>query len=172
MGFSITYHTTHAVTPAEAQKIRAAADKLTDGYTWLSCEPVTFYEELDDGRLAGFCKPNFHPHPDDIASALSEGLPDGTVQEMLDVLCELSQRFRVDFELTHDETDGAAGYIRGGVCDAGLRDLITLFGGFAEFALEHSLDAMEEQSKDVADAEDSDEEDDDRGPSIIKFPGR
>jgi hypothetical protein len=172
MGFSITYRTTREVAAAEEAQIRAAADKLTDGYTWLSCEPVTFYRELDEGRLAGFCKPNFMPHPDDIASALREGLPDGTVNEMLDVLCELSRRFRIDFELEHDESNGVAGYIRQGECEEDLRGLISAFGSLAEFSLDHALGEMGHEIDDEDFDDPDDNDDDDRDPPIIKFPGR
>lgn len=169
MGFSISYRTTRNVSPAEAAKIRAAASELIQGYTWLSCEPVLFSRDLEAGRLIGFSKPNFSPHEDDIASAMSERLPDGTVNEMLDILCELSRQFHVDFEFEHDHSDGPFGYIRDGECEEELREVIAAFGNLAEYIRDFSVDEMEGEF----DADDAaDDEDDDDRPPTIKFPGR
>ncbi|WP_254511000.1 hypothetical protein [Anatilimnocola floriformis] len=170
MGFSISYATTRPLTPSEATQIRAAADELIQGYTWLSCEPVYFGQDLQAGRLSGSSKPNFTPHEDDIASASAEDLPDGTVHEMLDILCELSRRFGVDFECAHDHSEGPAGYIRDGECEEELRDLISAFASVVDFA-QDGLDGMG-QDFDLEHREDPDDDDEDRGPSIFKFPGR
>src|SRR2546426_11760610 len=116
MGFKIYYRSTRPVAPTEADAIRQAARAANEGRTWLGCEPVHF-SPSDDGYLLGGSKPNFQPHPDDAAAAAREGLPDGTPRDMLDILCRLSRDHDVDWEISHDHSDGPVGYIRGGVCD-------------------------------------------------------
>ena len=68
MGFSIHYRSTRPVGDAEADAIRQAAGEANAGRTWLSCEPVHFFAESEDGCLVGGSKPNFLPHPDDAAA--------------------------------------------------------------------------------------------------------
>src|SRR5437016_5928350 len=116
MGFSIYYRSTKRVDPATTAAIRNSADDLIEGRTWLSCEPVGFFQDQPDGHLFGGSKPNFQPDPDDAASAEQEDLPDGTVRDLLDILCELSRAFEVDWELSHDHDPGL-GFIRKGNCD-------------------------------------------------------
>jgi hypothetical protein len=116
MGFSISYRTTRPVSKPEADAIRHAANAACSGRTWLSCEPVHFWT-TEDNRLEGSSKPNFMSHPDDAASAAEQGLPDGTARDLLDVLCQLSRDHGIDWEISHDHSDGPIGYIRGGVSD-------------------------------------------------------
>src|SRR5262245_49961338 len=109
MGFSVNYRTTRPVTSAQAAAIKRAAEKLARGRTWLSCEPPFFSQSPDDGHLGGGCKPNFNPDSIDAAAAANEGLPDGTTQDMIDILCELSRAHDVDWEISHDYSDGPIG---------------------------------------------------------------
>lgn len=144
----------------------AAAHDLIRGRTWLSCEPVSFFSILHngpdpDGILRGFSKPNFFPHPDDASSAQAEGLPDGTLRDVLDILCELSARFDIDWEISHDYSHGPVGYIRGGVCDEDVREQCE---AFAELPDVLSNEFGDEESND-------DEDGDDDGGNILKFPG-
>jgi hypothetical protein len=76
--------------------------------------------------------PNFQPHPDDVASAGREGLPDGTVLDMLEVLRQLSCDHGVDWELSHDYSAGPLGFIRGGACDPKLFDQMEGIAGMSE----------------------------------------
>ncbi|GAA4444595.1 hypothetical protein [Novipirellula rosea] len=115
MGFAVAYQTTEQISPALQREMIHAAKDLSSGRTWLSCEPPYLMNE--NGTLVGASKPNFSPHPDDVASAKSEGLPDGTLSDTLEILCELSRRFDVDWEISHDHSAGPLGYIRNGVCD-------------------------------------------------------
>ena len=116
MGFKVYYRSTRSVAPAEADAIRQAASAANEGRTWLGCEAVHFYRGGDDGHLFGGSKPNFQSHPDDVAAAAREGLPDGTTRDMLDVLCQLSSDHGIDWALSHDH-DPAIGFVRAGVCD-------------------------------------------------------
>lgn len=115
MGFAIAYQTTEQISPALQREMIDVANDLSRGRTWLSCEPPDLTNE--NGTLVGASKPNFSPHPDDVVSANSEGFPDGTLSDVLKVLCELSRRFGVDWEISHDHSDGPLGYIRNGICD-------------------------------------------------------
>ncbi|MDZ7615661.1 MAG: hypothetical protein U1E05_01575, partial [Patescibacteria group bacterium] len=91
MGFTVCYRSTRPVAPAKAAAIVRTCDGLCRGRTWLSCEPVGFFPDGEDGHLLGASKPNLQPDPDDAAAAAREGLPDGTTVDMLDVLCQLSR---------------------------------------------------------------------------------
>src|SRR5690242_4019442 len=117
MGFSIYYRSTRRVTAGQADAVRQAAWALDAVHSWLSCEPVCFFKDLQEGRLLGASKPNFLPHPDDAASAARSGKPDGTVLTLIDILCQLSREHGVDFEVGHDESSGPIGRVRAGVCD-------------------------------------------------------
>jgi hypothetical protein len=116
MGFTIYYRSTRPVSPAKAAAVEAAARVLRRGRTWLSCEPIHFFKDQDDGHLLGGSKPNPMPDPDDAAAA-REGLPDGTTRDLLHILCHLSREHGIDWEISHDYSGGPAGYIRKGIAD-------------------------------------------------------
>jgi hypothetical protein len=124
MGFTIYYRATQPLPEATNAAIQAAASAANNGRTWLSCEPVHFFAS-NDGHLFGGSKPNFMPHPDDAAAAARENLPDGTALDMLDVLCRLSHEHAVDWEITHEHSNGPVGYIRGGVSDPAVIEQVT-----------------------------------------------
>ena len=90
MGFSIYYRSTKEVTSNQMRDIEAHATELNKSRTWLSCEPVSFRTVNGGDHLLGGSKPNLEPHPDDIASAATEDLPDGTVNDLFDVLAQIS----------------------------------------------------------------------------------
>ena len=104
-------------------------------------------KERDKGRMAQRAGaigaggvgllPNFLPHPADVASAQAEGLPDGTLNDVVDVLCILSKQFGIEFELSHDHSDGPIGYVRDGFCEDDARS---------------QLSALAELAKDLADS--------------------
>lgn len=129
MGFSIGYTLTESVSPDTEAEILKTTASLRTGRTWLGCEPP--FLRNHDGVLAGSSKPNFMPHPQDVASAEASGLPDGTLNDLLEVLCELSRRFNVDWEISHDYSDGALGYIRGGEVDEDVRIQCEAFSDLA-----------------------------------------
>ena|SRR2546422_1760043 len=141
MGFSINYRSTRPISSAEAESIARAAASANEGRTWLSCEPVHFILG-DDGHLLGFSKPNFQPHPDDAASAAREGLPDGTARDMLDVLCRLSRDHGVDWEISHDHSDGPIGFIRRGVCDQPVLDQVEAFADLGDILGDLGAEAL------------------------------
>lgn len=165
MGFAIYYRSTRRVSRARADAIDKAAERLCRGRTWLSCEPVGFYSDLKDGRLAGSSKPNFLPDPDDAAAAGREALPDGTALDMLEVLCQLSRDHGVDWELSHDHHPGPIGYVRGGACEGKLREQIEAFADLGDILSDLEAGGESEPGG-------GEEEGDDRGPQILPFPTR
>lgn len=180
MGFTIAYESTKPVPRATAEQIRAATDELCQGYTWLSCEPVDFFETPNQGKLWGASKPNFFPHPDDVASAAKERLPDGTVTTMLDILCQLSRDYRVDWRLSHELDPRPMGFIRGGECAPGLVEAIDGFEelvagmqnlgrGYGEVDEDEDLDSTaDNESQDKRNCDDEDDGGSDN-PHILKF---
>ena len=175
MGFTIYYRSTRRLSPARAKAVRRATDTLTAGRTWLSCEPVGFFPDQKDGRLFGGSKPNFQPHPDDVAAAAREGLPDGTVRDMIEVLCTLSRDFGVDWEFSHDHDPGPIGFIRGGVCEQRLREQVEAFGDLGGILREMMGDFETPSGRapsspsGTSERDSDDEPDDDAGPSVLPF---
>lgn len=163
MGFTIYYRSTRKLNAARANAIRDAAEALVAGRTWLSCEPVGFHPSQPDGRLCGGSKPNFQPDPEDAAAASREGLPDGTVHDMIEILCKLSGDFEVDWEFSHDHDPGPIGYIRGGRCESRLREQLDAIGDLGGILREMDADLDEAGSSAAND------EDDDAGPSVLPF---
>lgn len=165
MGFTIYYRSTQRVNAARAKAIRAAAEAFTSGRTWLSCEPVGFFSNKG-GHLSGGSKPNFQPDPEDAAAAAAEGLPDGTVRDMVDVLCKLSADFDVDWELSHDHDPGPIGLIRSGVCEPRLREQLKTLGSLGGILREMTGDIDTDEG---SGSPPSETDDDDPGPSILPF---
>ena len=144
MGFAVYYRSTRSVAPTQAEAIERAADDLCRGRTWLECEPIRFYAGQPDGHLFGGSKPNFQPHPDDDVAAAREGLPDGTMRDLLNVLCQLSREHGVDWEISHDHSGGPIGHIRTGVCDPEVLSQINALADLGNI-LAGELDGLEDE---------------------------
>ena len=175
MGFTIYYRLIRRISPARANAIRRATTTLIEGRTWLSCEPVSFFQDQKDGRLFGGSKPNFQPHPDDVAAAARESLPDGTVHDLIEILCKLSSDYAVEWEISHDHSPGPIGFIRKGLCGPRLREQLEALGDVGGI-LRDLMGEFEGQpgglpSPDSASSERDivDEGDDDAGPSVLPF---
>ena len=93
MGFTVYYQSTAPLSDNVVSAIAESLDELCEGRTWLSCEPVGFFGGNNEDFLIGGSKPNFDPHPDDIADANAEGLPDGTLRDVVQIHCQLSSQF-------------------------------------------------------------------------------
>lgn len=132
MGFSVYYRSTQPVEPAQVETIRSAAGQLNGGRTWLHSEPVSLFVNTSDGHLLGGSKPNFFPDAGEEAAAVASGMPDGSLQDVLEILEQLSRDYGVDWEISHDESDGPVGYVRDGVCDDDARSQIEIFASLAE----------------------------------------
>lgn len=170
MGFAFYYRSTRPVTPTEAANLQRAADELTRGHTWLSCEPLILSASEEDGHLEGGSKPNFQPHPDDAVAAAREGLPDGTILDLINILRQLSESHDIDWEISHDYSEGPIGVVRNGVCDSAA---LTQAEGFAS-AIELLGDTLGEfdQPNNIPRASSPTSQpdcDDDDGPPILKF---
>lgn len=135
MGFTVYYRSTEPVSAETRAALEARSGELCSGRSWLSCEPVGFYGLDEGGHLQGGCKPNFMfvPHPADVVAFDEEGMPDGTLEDALDVLCQLSHDFRVDWEISHDESHGPIGLVRHGKPD---QEVLAQIDSFASIAKE------------------------------------
>ncbi len=60
MGFAVAYQTTEQISLALQREMIDAANDMSNGRTWLSCEPPSLMNE--NGTLVGASKPNFSPH--------------------------------------------------------------------------------------------------------------
>ncbi|MBN1911152.1 MAG: hypothetical protein JW818_15505 [Pirellulales bacterium] len=168
MSFTIYYQSTKPVPADLHEAIDHDVERLCHGRSWLSCEPIGFSEYHP--YLSGGVKPNFTPHPEDIAAAKAESLPDGTLLDAIDILVELSKTYGIDWEFSHDYDPGPIGHIRGGVADPDLLRQLEALGEFTEF-LSDEMDADFGQSGTGRNDDDLDEDGDDEPPNIIKFPG-
>jgi hypothetical protein len=173
MGFTLYYRSTERISARRGRAIRKAAATLTEGRTWLSCEPVGFFADQDDGRLTGGSKPNFQPHAEDAAAAAGESLPDGTLREVIEVLCKLSTEFNVDWEFSHDHDPGPIGFIRGGVCEQRLLERVDTFAALGD-VLSEIMGELEHPPGDLPSSaagtpRGREENGDFGGPSILPF---
>ena len=142
MGFAFYYRSAEPVDAETRAAVDAACEQLCSGRTWLSCEPLCFLSAHHDGYMTGRSKPNFMPHPDDVDSAESEGLRDGTIGDVLDVLCGLSRDFNVDWEVSHDYSDGPIGFIRDGQADREVVEQIEALPGVDDIIGDYGLGAF------------------------------
>jgi hypothetical protein len=148
MGFSIYYRSTRPIEPAEVASIEHHAAQLCAGRSWLHCEPVGFVAG-DDGHLLGGSKPNFLPDQGDAEAARKSGLPDGTIHDMLDVLAKLSIDHGIDWEISHDGSNGPIGRVHDGVCDPDVVSQIEAFEDLADILTE---DFDEHEDEDLIDS--------------------
>lgn len=167
MGYAISYTSLTPVSEPDFAEIQLITKGLNGAYTWLSCEPIWFSRD-SEGYLTGFSKPNFDPHPDDRRSAEAEGLPDGTLRELLDGLCLISRRFGIDWQIGDDHAE-EIGFIRGGDFD----DAVWRhFDSMAVAVSAFQADQLEGLSN-IDDFESEDPHDDDEeDPPSFKFPDR
>lgn len=173
MGFTVYYQSTEPVNETTQAAVTKSLDDLCEGRTWLSCEPVGFFGDGSNEFLMGGSKPNFDPHPQDIADAQADGLPDGTLRDVVEILCQLSTKFGIDWQFSHDHDPGPIGFVRGGVADADLENQMAgilssvhnEFGSATNDASPHgNLAASRRQNE-----SENDSDNDDDGPMILKF---
>jgi hypothetical protein len=118
MGCDVSYCSTRAVSPEEAEAIDESASRLCDNPDWVGCQPVNFFSCLDGhagGPLSGSSKLSFRP-PEEQAIPGVETY-NATVRDLLNALCELSREYKIDWEIGHEYSEGPVGYIRTGVAD-------------------------------------------------------
>ena len=80
------------------------------------------------------------PQPTEYLNPENE-LPDGTIQDVVDILCKLSTEYSVDWQFNHDHEEAAVGFIRNGVADEALTNEITGIAGIGSVVAD-SLDNL------------------------------
>ena len=132
MGYDIAWRTTEQISPALQREITESFKNQTAGRTWMSGGPPDL--AVDDGYLHGSSRPrwDFSRTNEDVASALKEGLPDGTVNDLLACLCRISAEFDIEWEFRDDYSEGPIGYIRCGECDDDVRRFCDGLTGMGE----------------------------------------
>ena len=169
MGTSIVYRSVEPIASGRKDEVAEFAETLVVNYVWVSCEPVSFYDECDDGRLVGSSKLVFDPSLEEIEALSTESLPDGTIADVLNVLSQISTRFKVDWEVSHDYDETPIGYIRNGQIDADLNRAIMAFSQI-EGMISEVMDV--DGGIELPDSREQECNDDDyEPPATIKFPG-
>lgn len=174
MGYSICYRSSKPMDDETRSKIEAEVSELCTGYGWFSCDPISFHDGVkiagNESHLMGASKLSFEIDSDDVAEAKAAGYPDGTPATLIEILCQISDKHGVDWEFTDDESSSFGSICNGKpspqLVDA-LRSFDELYSGFGEFSsLENKWDdsAKNDNLK-------NDEDDQDDGPHILKFPG-
>jgi hypothetical protein len=173
MGFAIHYRSTESMHPAQAFEIKQYAERLIQRYLWASCEPVLL-QQRSDGHLAGQSKPVFFPAEVNGGTKDLDGLSDGTVMTVAEVLGVLSREYGVDWEIGHDYEPDPIGLICDGVVDDELMEQLETFGSIGDL-LE---DISDEEAAGWESAEyrcareaDTPRDRDDEEPRVLKFPG-
>jgi len=168
MGFSIRYRSTESMHPVRAFEIKEHAESLNAGYAWFSCEPVTL-QQRTDGVLYGASKPEYYPAELGSADQHIDGVPDGTVLSLAEVLCELSRSHHVDWRIGHDLQVEAIGWIEDGVANEELIEELETIGAVGDL-----LDdpASVEISDEPPPPSPSSSNDEDQTPRVLKFPNQ
>ncbi|MGB7326415.1 MAG: hypothetical protein WBD31_16195, partial [Rubripirellula sp.] len=117
MAFSLRYRSTEAMHPARAFEIKADATILVARYQWTHCQPIEL-DQPSDGRLVGISD-NDSEWSNDFVEIRAD-VPFGNVIVIADLLCELSRRHRVGWELSDAESGRSIGEIRSGTIDSQL----------------------------------------------------
>ena len=172
MGFTVYYRSTCPVTEAKAKQIQQAVSIANQGRSWLSCEPIDFFPDQRDGHLFGGSKPTFEPAPVDVASAEQEGLPNGGIDDLLEILCMISRDHGVDWEFSHDYDPGPIGFIRGGIADDRLMVLIETLAETCDMVGDFAGDFRQDSGKDHSPRDarvSTDGPDDDDEPRILRL---
>ena len=141
MGFDLQYSTTEQISPALQREIIADARLLDSRHSWVQCDGPSV--ENDDGLLIGWSRVS-PADPDGIAEARDSGLPVGRLPELLAALCELSGRHGIDWEVSHDHSDGIVGLIQYVVADDSVRDTIDGLNAMLEMENGMSFDDFDE----------------------------
>jgi hypothetical protein len=112
MGFDIRFSTTEKISLALQREIIEDADDLYSQKSWVQCDGPLL--EDAHGYLSGSSRLTPDPDPDDLADARCDGYPDGTVLDLLKGLCQLSGRHDIEWQISHDHSDGVVGSIECG----------------------------------------------------------
>ena len=165
MGFTVYYRSTEPVEPATKQALGNSLKQQIQERAWISCEPPGFFgNDGQTGPLIGGSKPNFMPQPTEYLNPENE-LPDGTIQDVVDILCKLSTEYSVDWQFNHDHEEAAVGFIRNGVADEALTNEITGIAGIGSVV----ADALDNLPIQLPSLDPTAFEDENGAPLIFKF---
>jgi len=156
MGLTVYYQSTEPVSEWIANPLKDLAKELCSSRSWASCEPVSFSANDDSGRVCGGSKMEF--------SAGLKEVGDGPLLDLLHVLCELSKKFGLDWELMLEDDDQPLGVINKGIAEPQLLSVIESIAGLGEV-----LDWA--NSEELYDIDELQGNDDFEGevPKIVKF---
>lgn len=165
MGFTVYYQSTESVDPSIKVALGKSLERHIMKRSWISCEPPGFFGGDDvNGILSGGSKPNFMPQPDDYLDP-DNRQPDGTVQDVVDILCDLSSEFGIDWQFSHDHEQGPVGFVRNGVADEDLLHEIKGIAGIGSVV----ADALDNLPIQLPSRDPTRYEDENGDPLILKF---
>lgn len=130
MGVTIEYYTRSDVSLDEVKAI-VSATKEPDNQPWLLCEPINFLDMPGyENQLFGASKLNLMPDPTERAEAESYDTDKNDLEFLLDKLCELSERFNIDWVIQIEGSE--IGSIESGVCDPVVREAVEAMASVAD----------------------------------------
>lgn len=175
MGFCLYYRSSEPMHPALAFEIGEDVDRLVQQFDWCNCGPVKLKQETD-GFLAGECGAWFRTD-DDLENPFSS-LPPAVLMTVIEVLCDLSANHDVDWVIGHDYEMGPVGRICDGIADADLIEEIETLDSIGDLIEDIDRDECEADDdwrgfelRDYHAAPPVEDETDDDGPRLLKFPG-
>ncbi|TWU51831.1 hypothetical protein [Rubripirellula reticaptiva] len=187
MAFSLRYQSTEAMHPARAFEIKADAAILVAKYQWTHCQAIDL-DQPSDGRLVGISE-NDPEWSNDFVDT-KEDVPVGTVIVIAELLCELSRRHRVGWELADADSGQSIGEIRSGTIESRLITQLQWIHSADQMLDETSGDG-DDESSDLLDenewysvgmnldidvnapvVKDDHDDGEDDGPRLLKFPGK
>jgi hypothetical protein len=180
MAFSIHYRSSETMHPARAYEIKQHAERLVEGFVWFSCQPVLL-QQTTDGYLGGHSKPNFFPAESDPGAPHADGLPDGTIVTLAELLCVLSREHGVNWDVGHDYEPEPIGRICDGIADPELIEQLETFGSMGDLlddmmgewdddlAWDGVEDLLPEEPSGKKEA--NERRFDEEEPRVLKFPG-
>jgi hypothetical protein len=175
MGFCLYYRSSEPMHPALAFEIGEDVDRLVQQFAWCNCDPVTLKQETD-GFLAGesnawFCT-------GDVQDDTFSSLPPAVLMTVIEVLCQLSANHDVDWVFGHDYEVGPVGRICDGIAEADLIEEIETLDSIGDLIDDIDRDEcgaddnwVEFGLRDYHAASPVEDETDDDGPRLLKFPG-
>jgi hypothetical protein len=130
MGVTLQYTSRHPVAEEIAKAVRLELRRQRREQPWILCEPPRFYEPMEDGKLRGGTKLHMHLSADEMAPATGRHVGPNDVQELLNLLCDWSDRHGITWLL---DIDGHhLGRIEDGLCRG---DVLAKLEAIADVAL-------------------------------------
>jgi hypothetical protein len=122
MGFDVSYKSTETISPKLQREVIDELRVLSNCHSWVRVICPNLVDE--SGYLSGNSRLSPTAEPDDADDARRDGAPDGTMSDLMNILCELSRQFDIEWEVEHDYSEGVLGSIRYGVADDAVREFV------------------------------------------------